>query len=43
MKEEKERQEEFQKMRQALQAAMVGIRTQLTNTRLSPPEQVAVR
>jgi hypothetical protein len=42
MKEEKERQEEFQKMRQALQASpTVGIRAQLTNARLGPPEQAA--
>jgi hypothetical protein len=44
MREEKERQEEFQKMHQALQASpTAGIRAQLTNARLGLPEQVAAR
>ncbi|KAJ6529696.1 hypothetical protein B0H19DRAFT_1274089 [Mycena capillaripes] len=42
MKEEKERREEFSKMRQALQASpTAGICAQLTNARLGPPVQTA--
>ncbi|KAF8199387.1 hypothetical protein K438DRAFT_1583566 [Mycena galopus ATCC 62051] len=44
MKEEKERREEFSKMRQALQTSpTAGIRAQLTNVRLGPPAQAAAR
>ncbi|KAJ7206013.1 hypothetical protein GGX14DRAFT_367669 [Mycena pura] len=44
MKEEKERREEFAKMRQALHASpTAGIRAQLNNARLGPPAQVPAR